>query len=227
MVVNMLASDGRDDTPLFQRVFWTGFIGVISAVLLVAGGLPSLQTAAIASALPFSLALLVAIWGFAQALRTDVAKRDAMSVQTVADASIPWQERLGNLFQYPTLKGVEVFQQYTVRPVMELFTSELQLKGVNADTVSDTMTHAVSLIAYHGDEIDFIYSVYASELALPDDAMIGDTSALPGKNTYWRAEVHLTEGGQDYDVMGWTSEQITNDILDQYERHLNYLNSLR
>jgi choline-glycine betaine transporter len=35
-------------------------------VLLLSGGLASLQTAAIASALPFSVALLGAIWGFAK-----------------------------------------------------------------------------------------------------------------------------------------------------------------
>jgi choline/glycine/proline betaine transport protein len=46
-------------------VFWAAVIGAIAAVLLLAGGLASLQTAAIASALPFSLALLGAIWGFA------------------------------------------------------------------------------------------------------------------------------------------------------------------
>jgi hypothetical protein len=29
----------------------------------------------------------------------------------------------------------------------------------------------------------------------------------------------LSEGSQDYDLVGYTKEQIINDILDQYERH--------
>ncbi len=44
---------------------------------------------------------------------------------------------------------------------------------------------------------------------------------------YFRAEVHLREGGQNYDVMGWTRDQITTDVLEQYERHLHFLHMLR
>jgi choline/glycine/proline betaine transport protein len=41
----------------------------------------------------------------------------------------------------------------------------------------------------------------------------------------FRAEVHLAEGGQDYDVMGWSQEQIIVDILNQYEDHLHFLHT--
>ena len=40
---------------------------------------------------------------------------------------------------------------------------------------------------------------------------------------YYRAEVHLSEGSQNYDLVGYTKEQIINDILDQYERHMQFL----
>jgi len=35
--------------------------------------------------------------------------------------------------------------------------------------------------------------------------------------------VHLGEGGQGYDVMGYTYTQLLDDMLDQYERHLEVL----
>jgi choline/glycine/proline betaine transport protein len=224
MVVNMLASNGRDDTPLWQRVFWTGSIGLIAAILLVAGGLPSLQTAAIASALPFSFALLFAIFGFWRALRADVIKRDALAVQTVVDSDIPWQERLNNLFQYPTEPGVVAFQKSVARSALQVFSSELQSKGVEASVLEDTELHTVRLEVFHGDELDFVYIIRAHEMDLPDESLVEEGSS---GGSYWRAEVHLGEGGQDYDVMGWTEEQIANDILEQYERHLNYLKSVR
>ena len=44
---------------------------------------------------------------------------------------------------------------------------------------------------------------------------------------YFRAEVHLREGGQDYDVMGWVREAVIDDILDQYEKHMHYLHLVR
>jgi choline/glycine/proline betaine transport protein len=40
---------------------------------------------------------------------------------------------------------------------------------------------------------------------------------------YYRAEVHLNEGGQDYDIMGWAEEDIIADMIDQYERHRHFL----
>ncbi|MFN6882571.1 choline transporter, partial [Proteus mirabilis] len=46
------------------------------------------------------------------------------------------------------------------------------------------------------------------------------------EHKYYRAEIHLKEGGQDYDVMGWTKEQIIHDILDQYEKHIHFLHVL-
>ena len=39
--------------------------------------------------------------------------------------------------------------------------------------------------------------------------------------------VFLKEGGQNYDVMGWNQEQLINDILDQYEKHLHFLHLVR
>ncbi|MBE1188134.1 glycine/betaine ABC transporter [Escherichia coli] len=44
---------------------------------------------------------------------------------------------------------------------------------------------------------------------------------------FYRADVYLKEGGQNYDVMGWNQEQLINDILDQYEKHLHFLHLVR
>jgi len=223
LVVNMLASNGEDETPVWQRIYWTATIGVTAAVLLVAGGLPSLQTATIASALPFSIALLFAIWGFWRALRDDMAKRDALSFQTVADASIPWEQRLDNLLQFPSRQQVSDFLNGVVLPAMNRFSGELDARGVRAQVVRREDTVEIQLEVYHGDELDFVYLVQGNEMRMPDSPIAADDSA----RLYWRAEVHLYEGGQDYDVMGWNEEQIVNDILDQYSRHLNYLSTTR
>jgi len=223
LVVNMLASNGEDQTPVWQRIYWTATIGLTAAVLLVAGGLPSLQTATIASALPFSIALLFAIWGFWRALRDDIAKRDALSYQTVADASIPWEQRLDNLLQFPTRQQVSDFLEIAVLPAMNQFSVALEARGVTARVVQPDDSVDIRLEVFHGDELDFVYLVQGNEVRMP-----GSPIAVNGStDVYWRAEVHLYEGGQDYDVMGWSEEQIANDILDQYSRHLNYLNSTR
>lgn len=223
LVVNMLASNGEDKTPAWQRVYWTSTIGLTAAVLLVAGGLPSLQTATIAAALPFSIALLFAMWGFLRALRADVAKQDTLSFQTVADASIPWQQRLDNLLQFPSRKRVSEYIDSVILPAMTTFAHELEAKGMKTIVVREKESVEARLEVYHGDELDFVYLVQGNEMRMPDSPIATEGST----DLYWRAEVHLYEGGQDYDIMGWSSEQIANDILDQYSRHLNYLNSMR
>ncbi len=63
MVVDMLASGGQDKTPVWQRVFWASSMGLVAIALLLAGGLKALQTATIASALPFTIALLFSMRG--------------------------------------------------------------------------------------------------------------------------------------------------------------------
>ena len=47
-----------DNTPALQRTLWTLVIALAASLLLLGGGLQALQTATIASALPFAIALL-------------------------------------------------------------------------------------------------------------------------------------------------------------------------
>jgi choline/glycine/proline betaine transport protein len=230
MVLNMLSSNGRDDTPASRRIFWMSMIGATAIVLLLAGGLSALQTAAIASAFPFSLALLASIWGFSRALSVDHAKRQAQLVTTLAPVSVgeavPWQRRLKNLLRYP--KGVEIdgFLQETVRPAMQDFAGELKQHQLAAQVV--IAADRMRLEVLHGDEIDFLYEVVNREHPLPNHAFAARAvSDLSVAEKYHRAEVHLSEGSQDYDVMGWTREQILHDLLEQYEKHQHFLHLLR
>ena len=46
-------------------------------------------------------------------------------------------------------------------------------------------------------------------------------------DNFYQAEVFLREGGQNYNVMDWTQDDLLQDIIDQYERHLHFLNVVR
>ncbi len=227
LVVNTLCAHGNENTPALQRSIWTIFIGLIAIVLLLAGGLSSLQTAAIASALPFSIGLLFAMWGFWKALSLDVKKREALLMQTSATPHMTWQERLNNLMQFPSFRGVADFQNIVALPAMNSFAGELNKQGLETSVIKIEETSEIRLEVKHGDEIDFQYSVITSEYDLPGEALVVDSDIPTEAESYWRAEVHLSEGGQDYDVMGWTRDQLITDILDQYERHLHYLHIIR
>ncbi len=233
LVLNMLSSGGSDHTPASRRVFWMATIGITAIVLLLAGGLAALQTAVIASALPFSLAVLAGTWGFSKALYVDHAKRESLLAATpsptVSGPEVAWQDRLTLLLRHPNDAEVSRFQRELALPAMRAFSEELKRHGLDARVTSDIdQGGSVRLEIAHGDEIDFVYEVVNREHPLPDEALIGMAmEKLSAEETYHRAEVHLSEGSQDYDIMGRTSEQIAHDITEQYEKHRHFLHMLR
>ncbi|MFC6632732.1 BCCT family transporter [Microbulbifer taiwanensis] len=239
MVVNMLASHGRDDTPMWQRVFWCALIGVVAIALLLAGGLASLQTAVIASALPFSLILLTAIYGLVSALRTDTVKREAQTAPVApitARNPVSWQRRLRNLVQLPSLEEVREYIREVGEPALKEFAEEMEKNGFSVK-ISHGQNSYVYLQVFQGDEVDYLYGIHPKAHLKPSaqrpehmdlsEQELDDTTDDDPEEKYFRAEVHLQEGGQDYDVMGWTRDQLLTDILAQYERHLQFLHTLR
>jgi choline/glycine/proline betaine transport protein len=70
LVIDILTAGGHPNPPVNQKVFWAITEGVIASVLLLAGGLTALQTAAIASGLPFALIMM----GMCFALLKDLRK---------------------------------------------------------------------------------------------------------------------------------------------------------
>ncbi|MFP4146144.1 MAG: BCCT family transporter [Halorhodospira sp.] len=71
LVVTMLLSVGNTEPPTVQRAFWGIAEGCVAAVLLVAGGLVALQAAAIVSALPFSLLMLLMCYALIRGLQEE------------------------------------------------------------------------------------------------------------------------------------------------------------
>ena len=59
LVVDTITAGGKMDAPVQQRVFWCILVGMVAIVLLLGGGIGSLQALAISVGLPFSIVLLV------------------------------------------------------------------------------------------------------------------------------------------------------------------------
>ncbi len=72
LVVDMLASGGHPNPPTWSRVLFAVLEGLVAAVLLLAGGLAALQAGALATALPFSVVLILMVWATMRALKHDV-----------------------------------------------------------------------------------------------------------------------------------------------------------
>ncbi len=75
LVIDMLASGGNPNPPVGQRVFWALSEGAVAAVLLLAGGLAALQTAAITTGLPFTVILLLMCYSLYKGLSQEGTER--------------------------------------------------------------------------------------------------------------------------------------------------------
>jgi choline/glycine/proline betaine transport protein len=63
LVITTMLSMGDDNPPVRFRIIWGLGEGFVAAVLLLAGGLKALQTAAIAAALPVTIIMIVMTYG--------------------------------------------------------------------------------------------------------------------------------------------------------------------
>ncbi|MDX7991825.1 choline BCCT transporter BetT [Xenorhabdus littoralis] len=231
MVVDTLASGGANYTPVWQRIFWAGLMGVVAIALLLAGGLSALQTVTIASALPFSVILLISIYGLLKALRVDAYKKDSQQMTTIAPPAsrnpIPWQRRLRNIVYYPKCSQVKRFMSEVIQQAMEMVAEELG-KQNKIVVINDETNDRIHFEIDFGENLNFVYEVRLRGYIQPAFAIAGlGDDEKSEEQKYYRAEVYLKEGGQDYDLMGWTQEQIIHDILDQYEKHIHFLHLVR
>lgn len=78
LVVDHLTSGGKLDSPIPQRIFWALMEGLLAAILLLGGGLKTLQTASITTGLPFTIILLITIYSLYVDLKQEIYVEDAV-----------------------------------------------------------------------------------------------------------------------------------------------------
>ena len=78
LVVDHLTSGGKLDSPVTQRIFWALMEGLVAAVLLLGGGLKTLQTASITTGLPFAVVLLCIIYSLYVGLKQELFVEDSV-----------------------------------------------------------------------------------------------------------------------------------------------------
>ncbi len=77
LVIDSITAGGKLDAPVTQRIFWAVIEGLVAIALLYAGGteaLNALQAGSIATALPFTIVLLVMCYSLYIGLRAEVKK---------------------------------------------------------------------------------------------------------------------------------------------------------
>ncbi|HIH2385066.1 TPA: choline BCCT transporter BetT [Pseudomonas aeruginosa] len=236
VVLSTLSAHGGsadDDGPKWLRVFWGSVTALVTGGLLFAGSIDALKSAVVLTSLPFSLILLLMMWGLHKAFYMESQRQRARSHSLAplmsgnGKRSGGWKRRLSQAVHFPSRDEVYRFMNDVVRPAISEVSEVFREKGLAVDAQLDPGNTSLSLEIGHGEQHRFLYQVLMRGYFTPSFARAGMGGLHLKNRRYFRAEVHLAEGSQDYDLMGYTKEQIINDMLDQYERHLQFLHLVR
>ncbi len=243
----------RDDASNQVRIFWAVATGLLTLAMLIVGGITALQNATIIMGLPFGFVMVLLMFGLYRALRVEGHREDSIRHSLPARLSgrntapdgdrgvaQSWQQRLRRSMSFPDHEKASQFLSEVALPALTEVSEELRAHGIEtevrdgtdvsnsankangtngADNPDDLGGSYVELVANLGEKEPFQYRLALQEAWIP---VYGDRSLREG-DVYYRIDVHLREGGQGYDVMGYTHSQIIDDVLDQYEQHVEFM----
>ncbi|MGY4803418.1 BCCT family transporter [Teichococcus aerofrigidensis] len=225
LVMGTIADGGRADPPLWQRVFWAVSSGVVASVLLASGGLQALQTASIAGALPFTVVMILMCYGLLRALQREGLRQDALAQNLPPRQPASWQRQLHGILSHPRREEVTAFLERTAGPALEAVAAELRRRGLSAEVRK--REGRLRLVSMPEAPEEFHYGIRQREYTMPRFSYFEAAPEKEKRDHYYRAEVFLEDGSQDYDVMGFSEEELIRDVLAQYDRHFQYLHAIR
>ncbi|MET4047357.1 high-affinity choline transporter BetT [Rhodococcus sp. 1163] len=213
------------------RIFWALATGGLTVAMLVVGGVGALQNAAVIMGLPFAFVIILVMIGLYRSLRVETFRIESveqslpgsLSVRTGGNRGVDWswRHRLSRVLRFPGEDRVREFGREVVLPSFNEVVEEMRAQGIDArcGPVDDTEDmYELEVGADHAHP--FRYQVWRRKVAVPSFGL-----TLPRtEDEYYRMEVYLDGGsGQGYDIMGYTKDQVIEDILDHYEGHLTFL----
>ncbi|WP_246574672.1 choline BCCT transporter BetT [Streptomyces genisteinicus] len=237
LVMGNLSSDlptPVTDAKTWLRVFWAVTTGLLTLAMLIVGGVQALTDATIIMGLPFSFVMFLIMAGLYLALRSERMREEALTTTLPGSLSgrttqqgplgaQNWRRRLGRAMAFPGRRAAVRFVEEVCRPSVAEVAQALREQGTEPEVLTGTEEESgiphVGLAVPIGSRDRFVYRVWPVERPTPGFA----TRSVSTHDSYVRFEVQLAEGNQGYDVMGYTKEQLIADILDHYERHVEFL----
>jgi len=216
LVIDMITSGAETPSPVWQRIFWAVTAGVVAAVLLATGGLQALQTAAIASALPFVVVMILMCYGLLRALQTENAMPGGLPIVATEDddAGMTWEQRLDSIVRYHPRAEILAYLKDTATPALEAVAVQVRERGL--DAAVEQTDQRVALVVQHGERGPFEYVVRERDYRMPSFAWADGKSDVARR--HYRAVARTTDAEASHDVTGFTQEQLIHDFLVRYGR---------
>lgn len=209
LVIDTLASGGKEETPRWQRMYWCILLGVTAALLLLAGGLGALQAATLMAALPFCFIMLLLAYGLIRQSNADLA-----GVPIEDDDGAAIGERLRRLFRPTSRREVQRQIAEVGTPALRSVCEAMRAEGYGASDVAVEDGMATLSIELGGGQ-QFHYRLRARSRPLAAYTALEAPEAR--RSMTWAMHADTGQGSRSRDLSGHSEEQIAADVLTQLE----------
>ncbi|MBA1204902.1 BCCT family transporter [Pseudomonas capeferrum] len=223
MMANLSCKGGHvdEDAPHWLRIFWSVIITLVTIGLLFAGNFEAMQTMVVLAGLPFSVVLILFMVGLYKAMKQD-SRLEQERAELAARGRRGFSERLTQLELQPSQAVVQRYMDRQVGPALKEAAAQLQFQGFDVESRVGQSRALMGLRVMMEEDNPFVYEVSLDGYAAaPSDAAMAGQADI--EQRFYRAEVYLHDGSQEYDLMGFSLEQIVRDVLDQFESHRQVL----
>lgn len=222
-VMNNISSNNAEHSPKWQLSFWGGMLAIVSLILLNAGGLQSLQTMTLITALPFAIIMLLFCYSLIRGLLIDAQYYDRpLSHATNSWSGALWKDRLESIVSYHEKKDINQHLFKIVKPALEELKLAFEEHGIIAKVESslEQAPYYVEIKIQHENMADFIYGVRNESKTVSDYLRNEDNAPdISEKNTYV-PHTYFGDNRAGYDIQYFTKNEMISDVLKHYERFM-------
>ncbi|WP_294252183.1 BCCT family transporter [uncultured Sphingomonas sp.] len=209
LVIDTLASGGKEDTPRWQRIYWCILLGATATLLLVAGGLGALQAATLLAALPFCFIMLLLAFGLVRQTNADLAG------VALSDQAPAISERLKRLVA--PARRAEILRQMNANgePALRAVYQGMQAEGwtdLRLEIEEDQLTLTV------GGQSDRPFTYRILPRSRPLAAYTALEASEARRSIAWTLAVQTSQTARMRNITGFSTEQLTSDLLSELER---------
>ncbi len=225
LVMNSIASGNKTNTPQWQNAFWGILLAVISISLLSAGGINSLQTMTLITALPFGFIMLILCMCLFKALHTDeLYQQSKIPYGSRTWDGHQWRERLQQILTFSQKQDILRFFSEKVRPAFEELQAELSKNGIDAHIMEGKLGKFSIELNIPLDQIwNFRYGVAAEKRTISDYMIEDDNTPDVETSIQYIPVTYYSDGRSGNDIQYLSRDEIIADVLREYERYLSII----
>lgn len=231
------STNASQDGAPWLRLMWSGAVAVLTIAMLQVGGIATLQMATLIMGLPFMVVIYLIMIGLVRSLRMETAQVDSRAVAlhsaisgrtTPSTNDVDWENRLDRTSTWPSEYTAQRYVVQIAKPALESIAVALRDRGYDATLLAadstETKVPQLDLSIAFGEDPSFRYQLYPVPSRTPEFAVQeGGNGKLDNSETYVRLEVFGMNGSLGFDVFGYSRSQLINNVLDLFDRHLEYL----